>query len=108
MTNTKTTRFPEAEYKKTGLPEYDENPLIAALPAIMSPIQVAKSLRKRPHFQPEEINLPCHILYTDRSVPIVFKPCIPRLSKMDLGIHELPPVVAGAVAKLLSIVLIFA
>ena len=61
MTNTKTTRFPEAEYKKTGLPEYDENPLIAALPAIMSPIQVAKSLRKRPHFQPEEINLPCHI-----------------------------------------------
>lgn len=61
MTNPKITRFPEAEYKKTGLPEYDENPLIAALPVIMSPIEVAKSLRKRPHFQPEEINLPCHI-----------------------------------------------
>ena len=61
MTNPKITRFPEAKYKKTGLPEYDENPLIAALPVIMSPIEVAKSLRKRPHFQPEEINLPCHI-----------------------------------------------
>ena len=61
MTNPKITRFPEAEYKKIGLPEYDENPLIAALPVIMSPIEVAKSLRKRPHFQPEEINLPCHI-----------------------------------------------
>ena len=61
MTNTKITRFPEAEYKETGLPEYDENPLIAALPVIMSPIEVAKALVKRPHFQPEEINLPCHI-----------------------------------------------
>jgi hypothetical protein len=61
MTNPKITRFPEAEYKKTGLPEYDENPLIAALPEIMSPIEVAKALVKRPRFQPEEINLPCHI-----------------------------------------------
>ncbi|WP_100642546.1 ATP-binding protein [Alteromonas facilis] len=61
MTNEKITRFPQAEYKETGLPEYDENPLIAALPVIMSPIEVAKSLTKRPHFQPEEMNLPCHI-----------------------------------------------
>ena len=48
MTNPKITRFPEAEYKKTGLPEYDENPLIAALPEIMSPIEVAKALVKGP------------------------------------------------------------
>ena len=54
-------RFPEAKYKETGLPEYDENPLIAALPGIMSPIEVAKALVKRPRFQPEETNLPCHI-----------------------------------------------
>lgn len=61
MTNLKVTRFPEAEYKDQGLPEYNENPLIAALPLIMSPIEVAKALVKRPGFQPEEINLPCHI-----------------------------------------------
>jgi len=55
------TRFPEAEYIEQGLPEYNENPLISALPAIMSPVEVAKALVKRPHFQPEELNLPCHI-----------------------------------------------
>ncbi|MGH1461872.1 MAG: ATP-binding protein [Neptuniibacter sp.] len=55
------TRFPEAEYKEQGLPEYTENPLISALPAIMSPVEVAQELTKRPHFQPEELNLPCHI-----------------------------------------------
>ena len=61
MTNSKTTRFPEAEYKEQGLPEYNENPLISALPVIMSPVEVAKALVRRPHFQPEELNLPCHI-----------------------------------------------
>ena len=61
MTNSKVTRFPEAEYKEQGLSEYNDNPLIAALPLIMSPIEVAKALVKRPIFQPEEISLPCHI-----------------------------------------------
>jgi len=61
MTNSEVTRFPEAEYKEQSLPEYNENPLISALPAIMSPVEVAKALAKRPHFQPEELNLPCHI-----------------------------------------------
>lgn len=61
MTSSKVTRFPEAEYKEQGLPEYNENPLISALPAIMSPVEVAKALIRRPHFQPEELNLPCHI-----------------------------------------------
>ncbi|WP_444923818.1 ATP-binding protein [Microbulbifer sp. DLAB2-AF] len=61
MTNPQNTRFPEAEYKDQGLPEYSENPLISALPQIMSPIEVAKALSKRPHYQPEELNLPCHI-----------------------------------------------
>ena len=55
------TRFPEAEYKDQGLPEYNENPLISALPIIMSPIEVAKTLIRRPRYQPEELNLPCHI-----------------------------------------------
>jgi len=61
MTNSQDTRFPEAEYKAQGLPEYSENPLISALPLIMSPIEVAKALSKRPHYQPEGLNLPCHI-----------------------------------------------
>lgn len=55
------TRFPEAEYKDQGLPEYNENPLISALPAIMSPAGAAQMLDKKPAFQPEELNLPCHI-----------------------------------------------
>lgn len=55
------TRFPEAEYKNQGLPEYNENPLISALPAIMSPAGAAQMLDKKPAFQPEELNLPCHI-----------------------------------------------
>mgnify|MGYP000206321859 CR=1 FL=1 len=61
MSDSKVTRFPEAEYKEQGLPEYTENPLISALPVIMSPVEVAQALVKRPHFQPEELNLPCHI-----------------------------------------------
>lgn len=55
------TRFPEAEYKNQGLPEYNENPLISALPAILSPAGAAQMLDKKPAFQPEELNLPCHI-----------------------------------------------
>ena len=54
-------RFPEAVYKNQGLSEYTENPLISALPLIMSPVEVAKTLIRRPRFQSEELNLPCHI-----------------------------------------------
>ncbi|ABC33677.1 Tn7-like transposition protein C [Hahella chejuensis KCTC 2396] len=61
MSDSKDSRFPEAEYKNQGLPEYNENPLISALPTIMSPVAVARALAKRPHFQAEELNLPCHI-----------------------------------------------
>lgn len=61
MSDSTDMRFPEAEYKEQGLPEYTENPLISALPVIMSPVEVAQALTKRPHFQPEELNLPCHI-----------------------------------------------
>lgn len=58
MTN---SRFPEAKYTKQGLPEYDDNPLISALPEIMSLKQVVGALHKRPTFNPEELNLPVHI-----------------------------------------------
>ncbi len=61
MSDSKDSRFPEAEYKNQGLPEYNENPLISALPTILSPVAVARALAKRPHFQAEELNLPCHI-----------------------------------------------
>lgn len=61
MTDSNVTRFPVAEYKDQGLPEYTENPLISALPVIMSPVNVAQTLDKKPAFQPEELNLPCHI-----------------------------------------------
>lgn len=61
MTESLDTRFPEAEYRDQGLSEYNDNPLIAALPTIMSPIDVAKTLTKRPSYQLEELNLPSHI-----------------------------------------------
>jgi hypothetical protein len=61
MSDLKNARFLEAEYKDQGLPEYNENPLISALPSIMSPVEVAKELTKRPHYKAEELNLPCHI-----------------------------------------------
>ena len=54
-------RFKTAEYKDPGLPEYADNPLIAALPEIMSPVKVVEALTKRPTFQRKEINLPGHI-----------------------------------------------
>lgn len=53
--------YPEAVYKEQGLAEYTENPLISALPTIMTPLEAAKVLEKRPTFLPEEVNLPCHI-----------------------------------------------
>ena len=40
MNNYNDTRYPEANYKDQGLPEYNDNPLIAALPMIMSPVDV--------------------------------------------------------------------
>jgi len=61
MNDLKVTQFPEADYKDQGLAEYNENPLISALPLIMSPVEVAKALVKRPDYQADELNLACHI-----------------------------------------------
>jgi len=55
------TCYPEADYKDQGLPEYNENPLIAALPLIMSPTDVAKTLTKRPRYNKVELCLPLEI-----------------------------------------------
>ena len=61
MTRSDQPRFKVAEYKDPGLPEYADNPLIAALPEIMSLQEAAEALRKRPTFRSEEVNLPGHI-----------------------------------------------
>jgi len=61
MNNFNSTRYPEAKYKEQGLPEYNDNPLIAALPVIMSPVDVAKTLRRRPRYNQDELNLESHI-----------------------------------------------
>ncbi len=57
MSDSANPRFKEAVYKDPGLPEYAENPLIAALPYIMSPKKAANELATLPRFQAEEINL---------------------------------------------------
>jgi len=61
MTEDGQSRFPIARYQDPGLPEYADNPLIAALPEIMSPAQVASKLKKVPTFKQEEIIFPGHI-----------------------------------------------
>jgi hypothetical protein len=55
------SRFKEAVYKDQGLPEYNDNPLIAALPLIMSPSDAVEKLTKRPDYDPVELNLKSHI-----------------------------------------------
>lgn len=61
MSNSDQSRFKTAEYKDPGLPEYADNPLISALPVIMSPIKVVEELTQRPMFKPEEKILEGHI-----------------------------------------------
>ena len=48
--------FKTAEYIDPGLPEYADNPLIAALPPINSVNDVVEMLNKRPKFDDKEIN----------------------------------------------------
>ena len=55
------TRFPEAKYIDPGLPEYAENPCIAALPFIMDEYSVVRLLTRRPVIRDEEKVLPGHI-----------------------------------------------
>ena len=55
------TRFPEANYIDPGLPEYAENPCIAALPPIMDEYSVVKLLTQRPSISEVEKSLPGHI-----------------------------------------------
>ena len=54
-TDTKQSYFKEAKYIDPGLPEYADNPLIAALPAIQSVNEVATLLSKRPKFDNKEV-----------------------------------------------------
>ncbi|MDO3377717.1 ATP-binding protein [Geoalkalibacter halelectricus] len=61
MIENENSRYPIAYYKDPGLPEYADNPLIAALPEILSPIEVSEILKKTPIFKQEETALPGHI-----------------------------------------------
>lgn len=61
MTESVRGRFPIAEYQDPGLQEYAENPLIAALPMIMSPVDTVATLKRTPTFNDEEKALPGHI-----------------------------------------------
>jgi hypothetical protein len=55
------SHIPEAIYKKQGLPEYDTNPFIAALPSINSRKAAIDVLRDLPSFAEEELNLSAEI-----------------------------------------------
>ena len=55
------SHIPEAVYKQQGLPEYDTNPFIAALPAINDRKMAIDVLRELPSFSEEELNLSAEI-----------------------------------------------
>lgn len=59
--NTNPSYFKIAEYIDPGLPEYADNPLIAALGYICSVNEVVEMLDNRPKFDSKEINLKGHI-----------------------------------------------
>lgn len=54
-------RIPNAVYKEQGLPEYDENPFIAALPKIKDRKAAITALVSAPKFSEEEINFGAEI-----------------------------------------------
>ena len=51
----------KAEYQTCGLPDYDSNPLIAALPPLLSVEEVAKALTHEVAYDPRVRELPAHI-----------------------------------------------
>lgn len=53
--------LPIANYIDPGIPEYADNPLVAALPPLNDPLSAANLFSKIPYFSEEEINLPSHI-----------------------------------------------
>ena len=55
------TKFKTASYIDAEIVEYEEHPLINALPSINSPQQTAELIRRIPEIRPEEIALPAHI-----------------------------------------------
>ncbi|PCI51635.1 MAG: transposase [Gammaproteobacteria bacterium] len=59
--NTNHSYFKIAEYIDPGLPEYADNPLIAALGYIYSANEVVTMLENRPKFDSKEINLKGHV-----------------------------------------------
>lgn len=53
--------FEKASYKDIGLSEYSNNPLISALPEILSVEAVVRMLTKKPIFNDDEVSMPGHI-----------------------------------------------
>ncbi len=56
-------RIVEANYLKTGVPDYDGNPLIEALPPILDVERAAARLAYFPHFDESMRKAPAHIRY---------------------------------------------
>nr|WP_320136372.1 ATP-binding protein [uncultured Amphritea sp.] len=53
--------FETASYIDAEISEYEDHPLINALPPINSPQQTAQLIRRIPEVHPEEVTLPAHI-----------------------------------------------
>lgn len=53
--------YTSADYKKCGLPEFDCNPLISALPPVLTDEEAVLALSRRPMYDPGVRSLPAHL-----------------------------------------------
>lgn len=72
----------EAEYKKQEVSDFKNNPLIEALPPILSPEESYEALCYFPPYDENEMNLPTHIRY--HAIPRINKFFQPVMQHLDL------------------------
>lgn len=71
-------RIENAKYFKTGVPDYDGNPLIEALPPILSAEQAARRMSRFPKFEEYMREAPNHIRYHH------IRSCLKFFSPLDI------------------------
>jgi len=82
MNNLFSNHVTEAEYKKQEVADFHDNPLIEALPPILSPEEAYEALCYFPPYDENEVYLPTHIRY--HAIPRINKFFQPVMQHLDL------------------------
>lgn len=82
MSNLISKYVTEADYRKQEVSDFQNNPLIEALPPILSPEESYEALCYFPPYEENEINLPTHIRY--HAIPRVNNFFQPVMQHLDL------------------------